>query len=63
MKTPSGEVLCDILTNELAQVMVERTRHILHQNINVMNSDGVKIGSGERKRIGQKHDEKRGVFG
>ncbi|EKF34730.1 sugar diacid recognition domain-containing protein [Bacillus xiamenensis] len=51
------------LTNELAQVMVERTMHILHQNINVMNSDGVMIGSGKRKRIGQKHDEKRGVFG
>ena len=39
------------LTSELAQEMVERTMHILHQNINVMNADGVIIGSGERKGL------------
>ena len=50
------------LTSELAQEMVERTMHILHQNINVMNADGVIIGSGERKRIGQKHDGARLVL-
>lgn len=50
------------LTSELAQEMVERTMHILHKNINVMNADGVIIGSGERKRIGQKHDGARLVL-
>ncbi|MEI4789727.1 sugar diacid recognition domain-containing protein [Bacillus sp. FJAT-53060] len=50
------------LTSKLAQEMVERTMHILHQNINVMNADGVIIGSGERKRIGQKHDGARLVL-
>lgn len=50
------------LTSELAEEMVERTMHILHQNINVMNADGVIIGSGERKRIGQKHDGARLVL-
>ncbi|MBG9820749.1 CdaR family transcriptional regulator [Bacillus safensis] len=50
------------LTSELAQEMVERTMHILHKNINVMNADGVIIGSGERNRIGHKHDGARLVL-
>lgn len=50
------------LTTELAQEMVERTMRILQKNINVMNADGVIIGSGERNRIGQKHDGARLVL-
>lgn len=50
------------LTTELAQEMVERTMRILDKNINVMNADGVIIGSGERNRIGQKHDGARLVL-
>ncbi|MFS2247488.1 CdaR family transcriptional regulator [Bacillus sp. A31] len=50
------------LTAELAQEMVERTMRILDKNINVMNADGVIIGSGERNRIGQKHDGARLVL-
>ncbi|MFP7170732.1 CdaR family transcriptional regulator [Terribacillus halophilus] len=43
------------LTYELAQEIVGRTMKILNQNINVMNEEGVIIGSGERDRIDQLH--------
>lgn len=44
------------LTHDLANEMVERTMKILNQNINVMNNEGVIIGSGESERINQIHD-------
>ncbi|MCM3244179.1 sugar diacid recognition domain-containing protein [Cytobacillus pseudoceanisediminis] len=44
------------LSYELAQGIVERTMKILKKNINVMNEEGVIIGSGEKERINQVHD-------
>ncbi|MDN4525550.1 CdaR family transcriptional regulator [Fictibacillus fluitans] len=44
------------LTHELANEIVERTMKILNQNINVMNNEGVIIGSGESERMNQIHD-------
>ncbi|MBT2688680.1 helix-turn-helix domain-containing protein [Bacillus sp. ISL-47] len=46
----------ELLTHELAQEIVERTMKILNKNINVMNEEGIIIGSGDRKRINQLHD-------
>lgn len=43
------------LTHELAQEIVERTMKILNRNINVMNDEGIIIGSGDRGRISQLH--------
>jgi carbohydrate diacid regulator len=43
------------LTYELAQEIVERTMKILNRNINVMNDQGVIIGSGDSERINQLH--------
>ncbi|WP_077306424.1 CdaR family transcriptional regulator [Terribacillus halophilus] len=43
------------LTYELAQEIVERTMKILNQNINVMNDEGIIIGSGDKERINQFH--------
>lgn len=43
------------LTNELAQQMVNRTMKILNRNINVMNDQGIIIGSGDINRIQQLH--------
>lgn len=44
------------LTYELAQEIVERTMKILNRNINVMNHEGIIIGSGDTERINQLHD-------
>lgn len=44
------------LTSELAQEIVERTMKILNKNINVMNHEGVILGSGDSERINQLHD-------
>ncbi len=44
------------LTQELAQEIVERTMKILNKNINVMDENGIIIGSGERERLNQIHD-------
>jgi carbohydrate diacid regulator len=46
----------EFLTHELAQEIVERTMKILNRNINVMNEEGIIIGSGDRGRINQIHD-------
>ncbi|WP_339062857.1 sugar diacid recognition domain-containing protein [Tepidibacillus marianensis] len=45
-----------LLTRELAQKIVERTMSIIERNINVMNENGMIIGSGDPKRINQVHD-------
>ncbi|MEW4307715.1 sugar diacid recognition domain-containing protein [Rossellomorea marisflavi] len=44
-----------VMTRELAQEIVNRTMAILDWNINVMNEEGVIIGSGDTKRIGDVH--------
>ncbi|WP_442593727.1 sugar diacid recognition domain-containing protein [Neobacillus sp. D3-1R] len=44
------------LTKELAQEIVERTMKILNQNINVMDENGIIIGSGDKVRLNQLHD-------
>ncbi|CCQ94154.1 Sugar diacid utilization regulator [[Clostridium] ultunense Esp] len=43
-------------TKELAQEIVERTMKILGRNINVMDREGVIIGSGDKERIGDVHE-------
>lgn len=45
-----------ILDHVLAQQIVDRTMSIIGHNVNVMNSAGIIIGSGDPKRIGQVHD-------
>jgi len=45
-----------LLENNLAQEIVDRTMHIIGNNINVMNHKGIIIGSGDSLRIGQVHD-------
>ncbi|TVP15217.1 sugar diacid recognition domain-containing protein [Shewanella sp. KCT] len=44
------------LDNQLAQQIVDRTMAIIGHNINVMNSQGVILGSGEPHRIGSTHE-------
>ncbi|QBF84124.1 CdaR family transcriptional regulator [Shewanella maritima] len=39
-----------------ANAIVERTRHIIEFNINVMNASGVIIGSGDKQRLGETHE-------
>lgn len=44
-----------LFTPELAQEIVDRTMKILGKNINVMDRNGVIVGSGDRSRIGHIH--------
>ncbi|TYO69667.1 CdaR family transcriptional regulator [Rossellomorea marisflavi] len=44
------------MTRELAQEIVNRTMAILDWNINVMNEEGIIIGSGDANRIGDVHE-------
>ena len=46
----------NVLTQELAQSIVSRTMKIINRNINVMDHNGMIIGSGDPSRIGQIHD-------
>lgn len=45
-----------VLTQSIAQDIVERTMQILTHNINVMNESGLIIGSGEQHRMGMIHE-------
>lgn len=45
-----------LLSAALAQQIVQRTMAILSHNINVMNSNGIIIGSGQTERLGQRHE-------
>ncbi|WP_070121246.1 sugar diacid recognition domain-containing protein [Bacillus marinisedimentorum] len=45
-----------VLNKEIAQEIVERTMAIIGKNINVMNEEGIIIGSGQKDRIGKIHD-------
>ena len=44
-----------ILTNQLAQNIVDKMMDVIPYNVNIMNNEGVIIGSGDKKRIGQFH--------
>jgi carbohydrate diacid regulator len=44
------------LTEFLAQSIVDKVMEVIPYNINIMNSDGVIIGSGDKERIGQLHE-------
>lgn len=46
----------NVLTQELAQSIVSRTMKIINRNINVMDHNGMIIGSGDSTRIGKIHD-------
>ncbi len=45
-----------LLTEKLAYDIVTRAMGIIHHNVNVINSQGVIIASGEKKRIGETHE-------
>lgn len=45
-----------LLTEKLANDIVTRAMGIIHHNVNVINSQGVIIASGEKKRIGEIHE-------
>ena len=45
-----------LLDAALAQSIVDRAMQILHTNVNVMDERGLIIASGERARIGTRHD-------
>lgn len=44
------------LTQELAQEIVERTMNVLGKNINIMDCNGIIIGSGNKERINTFHE-------
>jgi carbohydrate diacid regulator len=46
----------EVLNNELAKSIVDRTINIIGHNINIMNEQGVIIASGDKKRIGTIHE-------
>ena len=43
------------ITHEYAQDIVDKTMKILGKNINIMNSKGIIVGSGDKKRISNYH--------
>ena len=44
------------LTEQMAQSIVDRMMNVIPYNVNIMNNEGVIIGSGDKKRIGQLHE-------
>ncbi len=44
------------ITHKLAQSIVDRTMNILGKNINIMDENGVIIGSGDKSRLNQYHE-------
>lgn len=44
-----------IITSELAQQIVDKIMPLVHQNVNIMNSEGVIIGSGQKHRLNDFH--------
>lgn len=46
----------ELLNKQLAQEIVDRTMGIIGKNINIMDNQGVIIGSGDKKRIDDIHD-------
>lgn len=49
-------MLHNFLDSRLAQEIVERTMKIIECNVNIMDSKGVIIGSGDAERIGELHE-------
>ncbi|WP_139905773.1 CdaR family transcriptional regulator [Clostridium thermarum] len=43
------------LTEHLAQNIVDKMMEVIPYNVNIMNADGIIIGSGDKSRIGQLH--------
>jgi carbohydrate diacid regulator len=43
------------LTENLAQNIVDRMMEVIPYNVNLMNNEGVIVGSGDKNRIGQLH--------
>lgn len=44
------------LTERLAQNIVDKMMEVVPYNVNIMNSEGIIIGSGDRNRIGKLHE-------
>ena len=44
-----------MISSELAQKIVDVVTPLIHCNVNIMNEDGIIIGSGNKQRIGQIH--------
>ena len=44
------------IVHKLAQDIVDKTMKILGKNINIMDENGIIIGSGDRKRLDQFHE-------
>ncbi|EDS77229.1 CdaR family transcriptional regulator [Clostridium massiliodielmoense] len=44
------------LTEQMAQSIVDRMMNVIPYNVNIMNNEGIIIGSGDKKRIGQLHE-------
>lgn len=44
------------ITHKLAQDIVDKTMNILRKNINIMDENGVIIGSGDKSRLNQFHE-------
>ncbi|MFW6389609.1 MAG: CdaR family transcriptional regulator, partial [Halanaerobiales bacterium] len=44
------------ITSQLAQKIVENTMNVLGKNVNIMDNNGIIIGSGNRKRINDYHE-------
>jgi carbohydrate diacid regulator len=44
-----------LITPDLAAPIVERAMAILHRNVNIMNAEGIIVGSGDPSRVGSFH--------
>ncbi|MCM8710216.1 helix-turn-helix domain-containing protein [Clostridium sp. SYSU_GA19001] len=44
------------LTEQIAQSIVDRMMNVIPYNVNIMNSEGIIIGSGDKSRIGHLHE-------
>lgn len=51
-----------IITSELAQQIVDKIMPIVHQNVNIMNNEGVIIGSGQKHRLNNFHKGSKDVI-
>lgn len=51
-----------IITSELAQQIVDKIMPLMHQNVNIMNSAGVIIGSGQKHRLNNFHKGSKDVI-
>jgi len=54
-RTKSWRGMTPMLTAELAENIVQATMQRLNRNINIMNTDGVIVASGDKRRVGERH--------